>query len=82
MHPITKMLIGIALIVGSVYYTFIGFPPYLEPAWSDFLVVLNGAIPPFVFLLGIFVVWLELDELRIERELRTERKARRRKRKK
>jgi len=65
LHPIVKILIGAALMVGSVWtiykYTLI-----------EFWVVLQGIIPPLVFILGLFVVWLELDELRIERELKAE----------
>lgn len=41
-------------------------------SWKDFLVVLNGAIPPFIFLIGVFIVWLEIDELKLERELKKE----------
>jgi cell division protein FtsL len=36
--------------------------------------VLNGAIPIFVILLGVFIVWLEWDEWKIERELAKEEK--------
>lgn len=38
----------------------------------EFWIILQGIIPPLVFILGLFIVWLELDELRIERELRAE----------
>lgn len=65
MHPLAKIIVGIILIVGSVWWI-------ARMAWQDFLVVLNGAIPPFVFLLGVFIVWLEIDEWKIERELKKE----------
>ena len=83
MHPLAKILIGILIMLGSVYYVLRGFQlkPYIElpPALPDVLTVLNGAIPPFVFLIGLFIVWLEYDEWKIERELAKEEKKRRRK---
>ncbi|MEM7821420.1 MAG: hypothetical protein QXX38_01215 [Candidatus Aenigmatarchaeota archaeon] len=81
MHPIGKIIVGAILMIGSVYYIFRGIPGMFEPALPALIVVLNGAIPPFVFLIGLFIVWLELDELRIERELKQEEKKARAKRK-
>ncbi len=66
MHPLAKIIVGIILIVGSVWWI------VQDRNWQDFLTVLNGAIPPFVFLLGVFIVWLEIDEWKIERELKEE----------
>jgi hypothetical protein len=81
------MFVGIILIVASAWWIVQGpHPTQLIPVregtnLADFVTVVNGALPPFVFLLGIFIVWLELDELRIERELAAEeRRARKRKR--
>jgi len=88
-----KILIGLLLIIGSIAWIAkapscsvwlskvgINIPP--NTALNDFLTVLNGAIPPLVCLLGIFIVWLEIDEWRIERELEKEERKARRKRKK
>lgn len=73
MHPIGKIAIGVILVIASVYYVW-------NYALLDLITVLKGAIPVVVFLVGIFIVWLELDELRIERELaKEEKKARRKK---
>lgn len=68
-------------MIGSVAAV-VGYPEYgLLPA---FITVVKGVLPPFVFLIGLFIVWLELDELRIEKELKAEerktRSARRKKR--
>ena len=78
MDPAIKILIGIILIVGSIaaVYTSRGTNYDL---WESFKTVIMGIVPPFVFLVGVFIVWLELDELRIERELKTEKKKRRKK---
>lgn len=80
MHPIGKIIIGLILMGGSAYAV-LNYPEWrLLPA---FITVVKGIVPAFVFLIGLFIVWLELDELRIERELRTEKRraARTRKRK-
>lgn len=75
MHPVGKIIIGIILIVGSVWWVIQGSGRFLfRSGIQDFLTVVNGALPPIVFLIGVFVVWLELDEIRIERELATEEK--------
>jgi hypothetical protein len=73
LHPIVKILIGAILVIGSVWWVLQGSLQYTgHSGLSDLRTVLNGIIPPLVFLMGIFIVWLELDELRIEKELRTE----------
>ena len=66
-HPIIKIIVGAILMVGSVAVIY----QYTLP---DFLIAVKGVIPPLVFILGLFVVWLELDELRIEREIKAEEK--------
>jgi hypothetical protein len=81
LHPVGKIFIGVLLLLGSAAYVCGGPGVSGRWAWADFLVVLNGMIPPLVFLIGLFVVWLELDELRIERELAAEEKKARRKKK-
>lgn len=72
MHPAVKILIGAILLVGGVAWTYF----YL----ADFISLLKGLIGPLVAIVGLFMVWLELDELKIERELAAEeKKSRRRK---
>ncbi len=79
LHPVIKLIIGVILAVGSIYYIVSGIPGYLGPGLPDLLTVLNGAIPILVFVLGIFIVWLELDELKVEKEISREEKKPRRK---
>jgi len=68
---IVKILIGAVLIVGSVWWVLQGSAQFLNgrSGLNDFMAIVNGGIPPLIFLIGVFVVWLELDELRIEKEL-------------
>jgi len=74
MHPIVKILFGAALLVGSVAVIW-------QYTLDEFWIVLKGLAPPFIALIGLFIVWLELDELRIESELKAqERRPRKRRR--
>ena len=67
---ILKILIGAALIVGSVWWILQGSDQITgRSGLDDFMAIVNGGLPPLIFLIGLFVVWLELDELRIEKEL-------------
>lgn len=78
MHPIGKIIIGAILVIGSVYYVAMNPLDLAPTAWNAFKTVIHGIIPPFVFLVGLFIVWLELDELRIEKELKREERRTRR----
>ncbi|MBI4009949.1 MAG: hypothetical protein HY361_02020 [Candidatus Aenigmarchaeota archaeon] len=65
-----KILVGAVLIVGSVWWVLQGSGNILgRSGLDDFVAIVNGGLPPLIFLIGLFVVWLELDELRIEKEL-------------
>jgi hypothetical protein len=73
MHPLAKAFLGCLLLIGGVAWTWFF-------KWQ-FVEVLLGFIGPFVALIAIFIIWLEIDEWRIERELKAEEervKARRR----
>lgn len=72
MNPAVKIIIGLILIGASIYYIVKGVPGYFEPGWPALLTVIKGLVPLAVLFLGIFIVWLEWDELRIERELKAE----------
>jgi uncharacterized membrane protein YwzB len=76
MQAVVKVLIGIVLVVGSVWWIWQGADQYLKgitinhKGIADLVTVLDGAVPVLVFLLGIFIVWLEIDEMKIEKELK------------
>lgn len=72
MHPIGKIIIGVILVIGAIYYIWQNPLNTAPTPWQDFKTVVNGVVPVLVALVGLFMVWLEMDELRIERELRTE----------
>jgi len=89
MHPLGKMLIGIILLLvplGLYAYEYTTGTKTIYgvhvPLLSSLKTVLLGIIPPFLIIIGLFIIWLELDEWRIEQELKTEEKKAKRKRKK
>ena len=66
------IIIGLGLLVDSVI-PIMGIAGTLGINWfNNFIIVLTGLIPPFLILLGLFVVWLEVDEMKAEKELRKE----------
>jgi len=90
MHPAGKLLIGVILLLvplGFYAYEFM-YEPLMIPGTGIRLyllrslwTVLQGVIPPFLIVIGLFIIWLELDEWRIERELKIEEKKTKRKKK-
>lgn len=79
---IILLLIGLALFIDSP-----GVWPSLIPDGSfvfnntdfgaidwlgSFIIILQGIIPAFLILVGLFMVWLEADELKMQRELEEE----------
>ena len=62
-----KLLGGIVLIVAGLYiiwkYTF-----------HDLWTVVKGLIPPVILILGIFIVWLEMDEMKLQKEIKRSKK--------
>ena len=77
MHAAVKILVGLLIIV-------VGFGLFFDSVydnkwtgisinwWQNFKVVLTGVIPPLLILIGLFVVWLEADELKAEKEITEE----------
>ena len=83
MNTYTKLLIGVLLLVvplGMYAYELLNGPaqgimlPVVGTVylWRSLITLIVGFLPGFVFLIGLFIVWLELDELRIEMELKKE----------
>lgn len=77
MHVAVKVLIGLILIIIGLALFVLSPMPILGYTidWiRNFVIVLTGVIPIFLIVVGLFVVWLELDELKAQRELAREEK--------
>ncbi len=62
---VTTLLVGMLFVVASVWWITQGSITYLGHSWSnDIVTILNGIIPPLIFIVGLFVLWLELDHLK------------------
>lgn len=80
MHPAAKIivgliliLIGLALFVDELTPVLGHYPGIPTISWlSNFFIVLTGIIPIFLILVGLFVVWLEADELKSQQEMARE----------
>lgn len=75
MHPAGKIIIGLILIlIGLAFFVDSVVPlsgdigTYGIDWLKNFLIVLTGVIPIFLILVGLFVVWLEADELKARKE--------------
>ncbi len=79
MHAAVKIIIGLLIIA-------VGFGLFVDSVygnrwtgvsvswWHNFVVVVTGVIPALLILAGLFVVWLEADELKAEKEMHEETK--------
>ncbi len=77
MHAAVKVIIGIIiLVIGLGFFVDSAYNNAItgvEIHWlENFVIVLTGIIPIFLILLGLFVIWLEVDELKAEKEFKVE----------
>ena len=83
MNTLIKLLVGVVLLVIPLgMYAFelmngvsqgIDLPILgTVKLWESLVTLLVGSIPAIAMLIGLFIVWLELDELKIEKELKKE----------
>ncbi len=80
MNSALKIILGLLLIViGLGLFADLekpitrGIPVIGGIHWlRNFGIVVTGVIPPLLILVGLFVVWLEADELKMQRELKEE----------
>lgn len=85
MNPLIKLLVGVVFLVVPLalyVYDFMTPGAVLDVTvvgktislrlLESLSIVLQGTIPLLVAVIGLFIVWLELDEWKIEKELKTE----------
>jgi predicted tellurium resistance membrane protein TerC len=66
------LVIGLGLLANGVLFEDVGIGGRVW--FNSFITVLIGVIPPLLILVGLFVIWLELDEIKAEKELKAEEK--------
>jgi len=74
MSAIIKILVGAILLVAAVAYIYGDMSVLGHSARDDLITVINGIMPAFVGLIGFFIIWLELDELKLKRSMETSKK--------
>lgn len=60
MHPILKILAGAAMISVGVFS--------IDSYWAELVTMVKAAVGPLLVLVGAFIVWLESDELKMQRD--------------
>lgn len=76
MRAAVKLVIGLVLLAVGLLMLADSLGLHVFPGninWlGNFIIVLTGAIPIFLILLGLFVVWLEADEMKTNKEFKRE----------
>ena len=60
MNALVKVVIGALMVVLGVYSS--------VTFWEELLQLVKASVGPLLVLVGAFIVWLETDELKMERE--------------
>ncbi len=69
MKAILKILLGTIFVIGGIYWYFVNLALGTSLMnWQAFVLLFKGFFGVFIFLLGLFIVWLEADELRIKKD--------------
>lgn len=78
MGAAVKLLIGlVVLAIGLLLFAdsiWLHMLPVKVMWWQNFLTVLTGVVPIFLVLIGLFILWLEMDELKTAKEFKKEAK--------
>ena len=82
MNPLVKVFLGVILLVAPLalyayeflYHTNFTIMGIELNLLGSLWVMIQGIVPLGLMLVGLFIVWLELDEWRIEKELKSEEK--------
>ncbi len=60
-----KILIGLVLVIASVWWIAMGSSTLIgRSGLGDVIVLLNASIPLFIILVGLLILWLEMDSLK------------------
>lgn len=70
MSAIFKIVIGLAILVVGLGLLLDLVPGLTLGSLSAFVTVLKGTIPVLLVLVGLFIIWLELDELKSQKAIK------------
>lgn len=74
MGATVKLIVGLVLLVIGLLLFADSLGLHVFPGnvnwWGNFLTVLTGVVPILLILLGLFVIWLEMDEMKAGKELK------------
>jgi len=74
MGATVKLIVGLVLLVIGLLLFADSLGLHAFPGnvnwWGNFLTVLTGVVPILLILLGLFVIWLEMDEMKAGKELK------------
>ncbi len=65
-------MVGVILAIIAIGLIFKGIPGFLAPLLKEVIIVIKGALPIALLLLGLFIAWLYYDEWKIEKEFKKE----------
>lgn len=65
-----KIFVGILLLIAGLYwYTKPVFLGTTATNWDALIILFKGGFGIFLFLIGLILTWIEIDEMRLEKEL-------------
>lgn len=72
---LVKMLIGLIFVVASIWWIISGSSSLIgRSGVRDVVALFNGAIPSFLILIGLLMIWLEMDSMKVQKDLSSENK--------
>lgn len=84
MHSLVKIIIGVIFVIASVWWIVQGSTVLYgiknvhtvtqRTALADLITIVNGGIPIFLAFIGLLIIWLEWDNLRMQKEVVEEKK--------
>ena len=69
MKSILKILFGAILLIGSISLVITD-----STVQDAMIIAIKAGVPAFLGLVGLFIIWLELDEMKIERSIKASKK--------
>lgn len=82
MASLKNLVVGAILVLAPIWWIVKGSAIYLgRSGVQDLITILNGGIPLVLLLFGLLLLWIEIEDIKVEREFRKERKRKKKKKK-